>query len=167
MSKKTFSYEKQQFVVDLVETMDGHVAAKINDQPFSADIEKIDENSYTILHKNRLQTAHVAVSKEHVYVSVDGESYVFGRVDLSRSAFRGGSESGGGDENIISAPMPGKILKMMVKKGQKVAKNTTLFIVEAMKMENEVKAPRDGVIKKVHFKENDLVTVGAVIVELD
>lgn len=167
MSKKTFSYDQQQFIVDLVETMDGHVSAKINDQLFSADIKKIDENSYTILHNNRLQRAHVAVSKEHIYVSVDGESYIFGHVDPNRSVFRGGSDNDRADENIISAPMPGKILKMIAKDGQKVAKNTTLFIVEAMKMENEVKAPRDGVVKKVHFQEDDLVSVGAVIVELD
>ena len=56
---------------------------------------------------------------------------------------------------------------MIAKNGQKVAKNTTLFIVEAMKMENEIKSPKAGLIKKINFAVNDLVSVGQPIIEME
>ena len=71
-----------------------------------------------------------------------------------------------GGKNTVSAPMPGKILKMMTAEGDAVRQNQALFIVEAMKMENEVVAPRDGDVEAVHFKKDDLVAVGDVIVTL-
>lgn len=165
MSKKTFTYTQQLYEVEVVERHDSKVSAKVNDQPFSADIEKIDENLYVILHNHHLLRAHVAETKTQIYVHINGENYIFEKHERGRPRRR--SAEGGSDELTVSAPMPGKILKMLVKTGQAVSQNATLFILEAMKMENEVKAPRDGVVKKIHFGENDLVGVGSVILELE
>ena len=63
--------------------------------------------------------------------------------------------------------MPGKILKIFISEGDKIKNNQPLFIIEAMKMENEVKSPLDGTVKKIYFKEQDLVSVGEPIVEID
>ncbi len=165
MSKKTFTYTQQLYEVEVVERTDSKVSAKVNDQPFRADIEKIDENLYVILHNHHRLRAHIARTKTQIYVHIHGENYVFEKNEGGGSRRR--SAERGSDEHTVSAPMPGKILKMLVKDGQAVSKNATLFILEAMKMENEVKAPRDGVVKKIHFHENDLVGVGSIILELE
>lgn len=65
--------------------------------------------------------------------------------------------TGGGD---LSAPMPGKVFKVLVKVGDKVQASQTLLILEAMKMEHAIKAPKDGVVKKILFNEGDLVQGG-------
>jgi biotin carboxyl carrier protein len=63
--------------------------------------------------------------------------------------------------------MPGKVVKIGVKVGDEVRKNQTLVIVEAMKMENEIKSPIPAKVKKINFKEGDLVDTGQPIVELE
>lgn len=65
------------------------------------------------------------------------------------------------------APMPGKILAVRVAAGQKVAKGETLVILEAMKMEHEVTAPHDGVVREVCIEVGQQVDAGAVLVALD
>ncbi len=64
------------------------------------------------------------------------------------------------------SPMPGKVFKVMVKNGDKVKKGDALMILEAMKMEHTIKASSDGVVKKVLFKEGDMVTGGVTLVEI-
>lgn len=64
----------------------------------------------------------------------------------------------------VESPMPGNILKILVKKGDMVIKGQTLFLLEAMKMENEIKSPSSGIIADLKANEGDPVTVGQAIV---
>ncbi len=67
----------------------------------------------------------------------------------------------------ISAPMPGKILSVRVKEGQKVKKGEVVLMLEAMKMENEVVAPEDGIVVSVPVNEGMVVETGATLVKLN
>jgi biotin carboxyl carrier protein len=67
----------------------------------------------------------------------------------------------------LTAPMPGLVLKVMARPGQKVKAHQTLVVLEAMKMEHAIEAPHDGVVKAVHCKEGGRVGEGAVLVELE
>jgi pyruvate carboxylase subunit B len=71
---------------------------------------------------------------------------------------------GGG---VVKAPMPGKVIKVLVAEGEAVRKNQTLLIVEAMKMENEIKSGREAVVRKVHVAAGDLVDAARPLVELE
>lgn len=68
------------------------------------------------------------------------------------------------DEEIIVAPMPGKILKINASEGDKVREGDTVVILEAMKMENEIIASSNGRIKKIHVAENEMVETGDILV---
>jgi len=68
------------------------------------------------------------------------------------------------NENEIGAPLPGKLTKLLVEVGQEVKKNQNLFIVEAMKMENIVGAPENGVVKKIVLNENDMVAQDDLVI---
>ncbi|AFL96001.1 pyruvate carboxylase subunit B [Thermococcus cleftensis] len=70
-------------------------------------------------------------------------------------------------EGVVTAPMPGKILRILVKEGEKVKTGQGLVVLEAMKMENEIPAPKDGVIKKILVKEGDTVDTGQALIELE
>ncbi|ASJ09428.1 pyruvate carboxylase [Thermococcus siculi] len=69
-------------------------------------------------------------------------------------------------EGVVTAPMPGKILRILVKEGEQVKTGQGLLILEAMKMENEIPAPKDGVVKKILIKEGDTVDTGQALIEL-
>jgi biotin carboxyl carrier protein len=69
--------------------------------------------------------------------------------------------------NEIHAPMPGQILSVKLKNGQQIKENDPLLILEAMKMENVLLSPRDGIIKKVHISNKDVVEKGQLLVEFE
>ena len=64
----------------------------------------------------------------------------------------------------VDAPMPGKVLSVNVKKGDKVASGDVLLILEAMKMQNEIMAPSDGVVSDIRVNAGDTVATGDVMI---
>jgi len=70
---------------------------------------------------------------------------------------------GGG---VVSSPMPGKILRILVREGDEVKTGQALLTLEAMKMENEIPAPKDGIVKKILVKEGDTVDTGQPLIEI-
>jgi biotin carboxyl carrier protein len=77
-----------------------------------------------------------------------------------RSAGAGDSHAG------LVAPMPGRIRRALVRRGDEVAKGQVVLILEAMKMEHALRAPRDGVVTRLEHGEGDLVEAGAVLAEI-
>jgi 3-methylcrotonyl-CoA carboxylase alpha subunit len=67
----------------------------------------------------------------------------------------------------LAAPMPGKVIAVMVKPGDKVAKGDPLLILEAMKMEHTIAAPADGVVQEIHFAVGEQVPEGAELLKLE
>jgi len=72
-----------------------------------------------------------------------------------------------GTDDVIRAVMPGRIVRVLVTEGETVTKGTGLVVVEAMKMENELAAPRDGTVARVHVGAGETVESGAELVELE
>jgi len=66
----------------------------------------------------------------------------------------------------VKAPMPGKVVKVLVSVGQEVSKGQGVVVVEAMKMQNELQALSDGVVKQIRVKEGDTVDSGAELITL-
>ncbi|MEQ8830476.1 MAG: acetyl/propionyl/methylcrotonyl-CoA carboxylase subunit alpha [Alphaproteobacteria bacterium] len=89
-------------------------------------------------------------------------TYVLDRIDPLAAA-TGADQS----DHALTAPMPGKVTAVFVKKGDVVKAGTSLMILEAMKMEHTIKAPADGVIETLPYAEGDQVGDGAVLVTFE
>jgi biotin carboxyl carrier protein len=99
-------------------------------------------------------------------VHVDGVSV--SAAIASRGRRRGGAESGGGPgAQRVTAPMPGKIVRVLVAAGDAVQPRQPVVVVEAMKMENELRAPRGGVVREVAVQQGASVEAGAVLVVIE
>ncbi|NOY06129.1 MAG: acetyl-CoA carboxylase biotin carboxyl carrier protein subunit [Chlorobi bacterium] len=83
---------------------------------------------------------------------------------LQRFGFAGSLNKQVGE---IKAPMPGLITKVLVKPGDSVAAGQGVIVLEAMKMENELTAPTDGIVKAVHVTEREAVDKNAILIELE
>jgi biotin carboxyl carrier protein len=83
-----------------------------------------------------------------------------------RSRGAAGAASGTGPERVL-APMPGKVVRVLVKPGDEVQPRQGLVVVEAMKMENELRASRDGRVRDVLVSEGQSVDAGAALVVVE
>ena len=105
----------------------------------------------------------MAGSEEFDWVFVDGQA---ARLEpLAKEASRKRSR-GHGDAGVTS-PMPATVVAINAVAGQSVAQGDTLIVLEAMKMELPIKAPRDGVIKAVHCAKGELVQPGVNLLEFE
>jgi acetyl/propionyl-CoA carboxylase alpha subunit len=75
--------------------------------------------------------------------------------------------SGGAEQSSLTAPMPGTVIRVVVRAGERVTHRQPLLVLEAMKMETPVVAPYDATVKAVHVAEGDRVAGGALLVELE
>jgi biotin carboxyl carrier protein len=98
----------------------------------------------------------VTVGAERQPVRVDGR-------ELGR---RAAGTTAGGSSGVVRAPMPGRVVKVLVEPGTKVEKGAAVVVVEAMKMENELSAPATGVVERVVVTAGDAVERGAALVEI-
>ena len=73
----------------------------------------------------------------------------------------------GSDDGAVRAVMPGKIVRVLVEPGQRIEEGTAVCVLEAMKMENELRAHSDCIVKAVHVKLGDDVQKGRVLVEVE
>lgn len=115
-----------------------------------------------------LGTRHVevviATHGDDVFVHLDGEAHALRyRHPLERLA----AQAGGGAKDLIRAPMPGSIVSVDVKAGDCVAKGQTLLVMESMKMETTVVAPRDGVVAAVQFEKGQTFERDALLLTLE
>ena len=90
----------------------------------------------------------------------DGEIYF---IEVEDKSARGRARH---RDHSMEAPMPGMVLRILVKEGDVVAKSAPLLILEAMKMEHQIIAPRDGTIASINCKEGELVQPGVELVTL-
>lgn len=105
-----------------------------------------------------------AVDKDRVYVAIDGEYFMFEQEKTgTKLRERVVAEKG----TSVASPMPGLLVKLPVKIGEKVNAGDALAIVEAMKMQNELRSPASGIVKKINYKEGDQVDAFVPIVELE
>ena len=93
-----------------------------------------------------------------------GGRQVRARVSDGRRRRAAASQAGG--DHAVAAPMPGRVVRVLVEPGDRVAAGQGLAVVEAMKMENEVAAPAAGVVSDVRAAPGDSVEAGAVLVTL-
>jgi biotin carboxyl carrier protein len=98
-------------------------------------------------------------------VTVDGTTVAVS-VNGHRRGRRADAADRGSGPQKLTAPMPGKIVRVMVKPGDTVEARQPLVVVEAMKMENELRAGRGGVVAEVHAGEGQSVDAGALLVTI-
>lgn len=116
--------------------------------------------------EGRLAPVRVARDGDRAFIASSGEVYEVRRESRRPAArSRGAGDHGTGLADLI-APMPGRIRKALVRAGDSVKRGQVVLILEAMKMEHAIRAPRDGTVTRLDHAEGDLVEAGAVLAEI-
>ena len=143
-----------------------------NDAVSQLDAVSVEKNKFHILKNNAPYQAEIIatdfINKTYT-VKVNNSTYTVAIANaLDMLIKKMGFEVGAAKQvNAIKAPMPGLILEISVEVGQEVKENDPLLILEAMKMENSILSPRDGVIKSVTITKGAAVEKGALLIEFE
>ena len=133
-----------------------------------AEIVSLGRGAYRIVDGTRSRIAYAAGPADARWVFLDGHVYVVdveGREGMAQP-FRAAKRKSD-DHTALAAPMPATVVAITVEPGQRVSKGEVLMVLEAMKMELPIKAPRDGSIKTIACRPGELVQPGTPLLELE
>lgn len=136
--------------------------AEIDGQTYPVEYSRIDDYLYSILIDGKSTTLAVLKKGKHIQVFRNGVLTQLEYVS-EREILKGGAVSSGLE---ISSPMPSRVVKILKSEGDQVELDEGVIVVEAMKMESELKAPSAGKIKEIRVGEGDAVEAGTILVVL-
>ncbi len=138
---------------------------------FSLDMIQTTDNQYHILQDGKAYQAELETANfndKTMTIKVNGNKYEINIEDSYDQLVKQMGLSNAGSQKMtnVKAPMPGLVLDILVAPDQEVAKGDALLILEAMKMENVLKAEGDGVVKSIEVTKGTAVDKGQIIIEM-
>jgi biotin carboxyl carrier protein len=144
----------------------GSIRVQIDGRLYQLQVQNPDSNSYLIFNSERIYDCRVEPipkSRERFEVQLKNKRHSILIIDPRRMRTDENSDRQHHGPTEIRAQMPGKVVRVLVESGSVVDKNASIVVVEAMKMQNEMKAPRAGIVIAVNVKSGDTVNAGEVL----
>ena len=160
---------RQETIPIRVSTGPGRYLVRLGPQTIEVDLRAAGNGVYSLLVGGRSYEVDVLPGEEGVTVLVRGEPYHIQVQDERTARLRAAGAKGGrpAGKRMVTSPMPGKVIKHLVKVGDAVAAGQGVIVVEAMKMENELKAPAPGTVREIRAPEGAVVQGGAPLVIIE
>jgi biotin carboxyl carrier protein len=163
-----------------VSRSEGRITVTIDGRAFAVDPVRVDSQSWSLIVEGArgLREERGSQGQARVFDVTVTPDAVTGQLTVCvgatpvmvgvngrrrRGASDDGAHAGGGPQKIV-APMPGKIVRVLARAGDAVAVRQPLVVVEAMKMENELRATRAGTVGEIHVREGQSVDAGTLLV---
>ncbi len=161
--KRPLTFEENQLArTALVEYRATGFAISIGGKEFFATGSLADDGSLTAILDGEHMRASVIETHGRYFVFLDGHSFVL--IFSDPLGYITGSHA---TEGSLSAPMPGRVITLLVQPGEAVEKGTALLVLEAMKMELTIHAPANGRVQSFHYAVGDQVAEGAELLRFD
>ncbi len=151
----------------------GNAAYRLDEQTFTADVIAVAPGVYSVLVGSSSVTIRVEASRETgctegtYSLEINGRRHSVSIRDPRQRVRSGGTQDHvKGKQNII-ASMPGKVVRVMVSEGQAVGSGQGLVVVEAMKMQNEIRCPKEGVVQGIRVREGQPVAAGEILLSVE
>lgn len=154
----------------LLKLEDGRVFAEVGDRVYELQVRELEPGGFLFFHHSNVHECRVterAGTKGTFDVAIHGRNHEVTIVDPKR--LRSGQNSDRHHHGVVEilAPMPGKVVRVHLEAGAAVEKGAGVVVVEAMKMQNEMKSPRDGVIVSIKVKPGDTVNAGDIMAVIE
>jgi len=160
--KLTLLIDGREEAIEILNSTSPHRFRIGDAEPREAQVEIPEPHVYSILMEGRSYDARVEKTASGLVVVIDGCRFEIEVRDPRRWTRQSGAISGGGRQSL-SAPMPGKVVRVLVSPGDAVEAGQGVVVVEAMKMQNEIKAPRPGRVLSISAREGATVAAGEVL----
>lgn len=158
--------------IDIVATENNNYNCFVDGCSVTVDVSVLHNNNflsvYSVISHGKSYDVVVYKNKNNSVVSVNGHDYtvkIKNPFDLIKNKEKRIHDNKGSFQML--APIPGKIIDIKVSPGERVKKGQAIVVIEAMKMENELKSPSDGSVTKIYVKVNNNVEKDAVLLNIN
>ncbi|TLZ71308.1 MAG: biotin/lipoyl-binding protein [Methanobacteriota archaeon] len=136
---------------------------------------RVDGARYRVRARSPADTMEIRIGAKGVRVQLQGETAIlddgvhrFRISEVSETAPTTGRGAGGAGSLVdVRAPMPGRVVRVNVTPGAGVRRGQTLIVLEAMKMQNEIPSPGDGVVREIRVAAGETVTADAIVASIE
>ena len=149
-----------------VDAIEGGFRVTIDEESVEVDASKLEASFYSLICEGRSYDVSVTEEVEDTFVVRHGGFKRTVRLIDPVAAAAGGHLAHTGAAEIHSV-MPGRVVSVLVQEGDEVAEGQGIIVLEAMKMENEVSAPRAGTVKSVEVQAGQALETGSVIAVIE
>jgi biotin carboxyl carrier protein len=142
------------------------ISASVDGREYALEASEVEPNVYLLKHENQIFQLYVSPT-ETTAVTLGNHSFEIKISDPKR--LRGaGAAAGNADGTVeIKTAMPGKVVRVLAEQGAEIKQGESVLVVEAMKMQNEMKSPKDGVVKEIRVAEGATVNAGDVLAVIE
>jgi biotin carboxyl carrier protein len=156
------NYEHENHVYNVsIERRDKHYFITYDNTEYKVEAKETQPGQLKIKIGDRIIKSVITEGEKEKFVFVDGDVFKVKPVELT-----GRKKTNKKEEGDLSSPISGKVVTIKVKNGESVKKGDVLMVIEAMKMEYLIRAPFDGKVQKINFKEKDQIEIGQNTLEL-
>lgn len=143
---------------------DEAVVATIDGRRYEVDSSEPENDVFLLKIQNTVNEARVSPNAGNAYhVRLGTVEFDIKLVDPKRLRGSAAGEDSNSDISEIRTAMPGKVVRIITPSGTEVKKGDPVIVVEAMKMQNEMKSPKDGIVKDIRASEGSTVNAGDVL----
>ena len=130
----------------------------------SIELTPLGDGRFQLVDGSRRRLAYAAIDGSRVWVFIEGRVYTVGGAAGTTTARHSSPDD---ERTALSSPMPATVVDIRVRPGDRVTRGDILVMLEAMKMELPVRAPRDAIVKSIAHRVGDLVQAGMPLLDLD
>ncbi len=133
----------------------------------SIDWRRPQPGIYSLLIDNASYEVFIEEEPDHLAVHLKKRTYRVHAADIRRHRAVTDEPEATNGVVRITAPIPGRVARVLVRPGQPIGRGDTIIVVEAMKMENELRSPRDGIVGAIEVEEGQSVEGGALLATIE
>ena len=150
-----------------LELADEKATVEIDGRPYEVEVRELSKGEYLLVHNTNVYRCRLNQRASHFEVTLRGRSHDIAIVDPKRlrSGQAAGKQSHGSAE--IISPMPGKVVRILAETGTQVEVGAGIIVIEAMKMQNELKSPKTGTVVSINGEVGQTVNAGEVLAVIE
>ena len=149
-----------------LETLPEGYAVRLPNRDLMVDAVALSQGTYSVLIDGSSFDVTIHRSVGHYQVTVNGVAFEVALRDPKQLRHQTGAGEDSDGPATVTAPMPGKLVRLIVAEGDSVKEGQGVAVVEAMKMQNELKAPRSGTVERLCVVEGQAVNAGECLLTI-
>ncbi|MFN2502009.1 MAG: biotin/lipoyl-containing protein [Pyrinomonadaceae bacterium] len=163
--------EIREAMIELSVDRDGNkIFAEVNGRRYELEVSEPEPNVYAFKHNGKVFEVYVPPAdsaSDAKVVNINAHQFDIRIIDPKRLRGTRGDDAHGAGPAEIKTAMPGKVVRILEEVGAQVEKGQAIIVIEAMKMQNELKSPKSGTVKEIRVEAGSTVSSGDVLVTIE